>query len=218
MVKKEEAKEVIPVVIEPEKPKIPPGRELVNSLLTQEDTEALLALVVPNEQVECLTRLLKIEHYDKNPRSRAYVDLCFYNLLFCKEAAFDVDKTALLFAIMGLVLEHATTNLVTLQENYQVLTGYLKKHSVDMPPDNVEIFTLSDVQRIINYLTTTYYQHFQAYQAAFHDKPDFVRVTRHIVVETPVLPVPMVEAIELKKYGANDPLTVEPISLEEKKE
>ncbi|RLN89163.1 hypothetical protein DYB28_004915 [Aphanomyces astaci] len=89
----------------------------------------------------------------------------------------------------------------------------VKQHSVDMVPqpphhdtttDNqnranvyVAIYSLDDVQRIVQYLTSTFYRHFKAFQWAFQAHPEFVRQVRHVAVETPLVPPPMAFALEL---------------------
>ncbi|OQR84662.1 hypothetical protein ACHHYP_13089 [Achlya hypogyna] len=197
MPKKEEVKEVVvPVVVEPEKPKIPPGHELVFSVLSREDTEALLAASSPTDQLATLCQLLQVAHYGSNPRSRVWVDLCLYNLVFCRDARLSVEQTALFFAIMTQVFTCATTTSASLCDTFALLQRLLTKHSVDLPPDHVAIFAVADVERIVTYLAGTFFQHYEAYQLAFHGPVDFVRTTRNVVVETPLVAPPLADAKE----------------------
>ncbi|EQC42160.1 hypothetical protein SDRG_01000 [Saprolegnia diclina VS20] len=199
MGKKEEPKEVVvPVVIEPEKPKMPTGYELVYSLFSQEDTEALLAAPTTADAQATLERLLGVAHYATNYRSRAHVDLCHYALAFCKHAfACDVQKTALTLLVVHRLFTTATTTAATLPETYTELQTLLTQHSVEMPPTHVGIFSTSDVQHIVEYLGSTFFQHYAAYQLAFRGSPDVVRTTRQLVVETPMTPTPLADAKEL---------------------
>ncbi|KAF0714181.1 Aste57867_4003 [Aphanomyces stellatus] len=215
MVKKEEPKEVVveaPVV---EVPKDPPGREMVWSVLTRDQTDALLALPTPAALVAALCDILHVVHYAENPRSRAWIDFCFYNFMFAKEdAGFDAEKLALFFAIMVKVFDHATTApLPSLADNYALLKQLLKQHSVDLVTSqdddgivvHVLIFTLHDVHRIVAYLTTTFYQHFKAYQHAFRVHPAFVRHVRTVAVETPLPAIAMSTALELQQPTVDPP-------------
>ncbi|RHY24910.1 hypothetical protein DYB32_008632 [Aphanomyces invadans] len=238
MAKKEEVKEAVaeaPVVVEV--PKDPPGWELVWKVLTKDQVDMLVALSTPAAVITALCELLHVEHYADNPRSRAYVDFCFYNFMFAKdEAGFSAEKLALFFAIMAQVFDHATSaqeavsdtdelrkdgdptqmpKLPSLVDNYSLFKNLIKQHSVDMPgpasgvqpvdnrPEYVAIFSLDDVQRIVRYLTSTFYQHFKAYQWAFHVYPAFVRCVHSVMIETPLVPPPLTTALELQ---CTDPL------------
>ncbi|ETV76570.1 hypothetical protein H257_09569 [Aphanomyces astaci] len=227
MAKKDEVKEAVvepSVVPVDEKPKDPPGWGMVWRVLTPEQTAMLLGLSSPSAIIAALCDVLHVEHYADNPRSRVYVDFCFYNFMFAKEdAGFSAAQLALFLAITTSVFDHATTmtsvsnaenkSPPTLADNYAVFKQLVKQHSVDMVPqppqhdtttDNqnsanvyVAIYSLDDVQRIVQYLTSTFYRHFKAFQWAFQAHPEFVRQVRHVAVETPLVPPPMAFALEL---------------------
>ncbi|KDO35409.1 hypothetical protein SPRG_00259 [Saprolegnia parasitica CBS 223.65] len=203
MGKKEEPKEVaVPVPIEPEKPPAPTGYELVFSLFSQDDTTALLSAATTADAQATLQRLLGVNHYATNARSRAHVDLCHYALAFCKQAfASDVQKTALMLLVVHRLFTTATTTEATLSETYHELTTLLTQHSVELPPTHVGIFSTSDVQRIVEYLGSTFFQHYAAYQVAFRCIPDVVRTTQHVVIETPMTPTPLAGATKLESSG-----------------
>ncbi|CAK4684696.1 hypothetical protein AeMF1_010850 [Aphanomyces euteiches] len=216
MGKKDEAKEVVvesPVPPPVEEPKDPPGWEMVWSVLSKEQVEALLnADQTPTATIASLCSFLHVEHYDDNPRSRAWIDFFFYHVLFAKEEArFSAEKLGLFIAIMHKVFDHGTTPpLPTLVDNYGLLKQLLKKHSVDLPAENsVAIFTLQDVQAIVSYLATTFYQHFRVYQRAFTVHPDFVRVVKSVAVETPMSTLPLASVKELQVEPALEPPRLE---------
>lgn len=73
---------------------------------------------------------------------------------FCKETAFDAKKTSTFMSLMNEVLLRDSSNnsyKATMGGRFQTFQDLLIKHSVERPPKSVQIFTPSDVEKIVEF-------------------------------------------------------------------
>lgn len=73
---------------------------------------------------------------------------------FCKEAAFNAKKTSTFMSLMSEVLlrdSAINSYKATLGGRFQTFQDLLIKHSVERPPKSVQIFSPSDVEKIVEY-------------------------------------------------------------------
>ncbi|KDO31492.1 hypothetical protein SPRG_19551 [Saprolegnia parasitica CBS 223.65] len=103
------------------------------------------------------------------------VDMYMYLYAFTKQHEFSAERTSTVLAIVhSLVLtdlflhgEKDLRALPTLPGSFGRFQAMLLRHSVERPPMSTGIFDATDVTRIVDYVTHTYYRHFHLYQSIF---------------------------------------------------
>lgn len=161
------------------------------------EVETFWAKPSASEQIQYLCEWAHVQQYDRNIRSKAWVDFIFHLMTFSKQK-FDISKTSCLLDIMKQVFEHATVlpegseQWATLEENYTLFSTLIKQHS--------DVFSASDVEAIVDYTTNTYFQQFRVIQYLFKHPPKH-RIRRiERVIEAPLTPLSLSSAsIPLKK-------------------
>ena len=198
--------------VEPENPtaaedEAPASTSLVFADLDAEAMGRLDALADdPAARVALLNEIMGVKHYDDNPRSAILVDFCMYNLVFCDEEGFSVEKKSALFSIMKRVFEHAFQGgsdgmdsgalvegeTVTREESMEFFQEQIMNHSVDAPERGmVGVFSLPEVEKLTNFVGKTFYRAYTAYKLCFSTRQPVEHTVRHIVVETPLTPPPL---------------------------
>ncbi|KAG1693992.1 hypothetical protein DVH05_022010 [Phytophthora capsici] len=88
--------------------------------------------------------------------------------------------------------EHdSTTNLKTSFEFFQAI---LLTHSVNRSPKSVDIFSREEVAAIVDYVTNSYYRHFQLYKCIYTPYHHMHFVQREINdIQTPKIPRPLAQ-------------------------
>jgi hypothetical protein len=101
------------------------------------------------------------------------MDLYMYLYAFSKEQEYTPEKISVLLAIMHRLV---VTDLFeadrrnspwTLTESFKQFQSLLLRHSVERPPISAGIFETADVSAIVDYITHSYYRHFNLYQSVF---------------------------------------------------
>lgn len=152
-----------------------------------------------NDQVKTklLCELLKVKYYERNPRSKIYIDYCFLLLGFgLRDAGLDDGKMVVLFDIGHQVFELMTTmdeneNWRNVKEVYMEFSNMVRKSSADVPPDFKMIFTIEDVKVIVAYFSIHVFRQFSMYQLMFKRAPVCVEVEYDVFVDSPLKPLPL---------------------------
>lgn len=191
---------------EPETPEVvgagatpDPPRGLVWRDLTEERIAELDAEADPAAKLRLLSETMEVNHYDDNPRSEILVDFCLYNLMFCDENDFSAAKKSAFFSIMKRVFEHGfqSADVVPMQQSLAFFKTQVLEHSVEAPPDRVAVFSLQEVRLLTEFVATTFYRHYKAYQLCFTRRQPTEQREKVLQVESPFCPPPL-EAAEAK--------------------
>mmetsp|Transcript_22164 Transcript_22164/g.28911 ORF Transcript_22164/g.28911 Transcript_22164/m.28911 type:complete len:162 (-) Transcript_22164:281-766(-) len=136
---------------------------------------------------------MKIRHYHDNPRSTILVDFCLYNLIFCDEHGFSVPKKSAFFSIMKSVFEYSFSGeRIKMEESLNFFKKNVMTHCVEAPAaGRVGVFSLADVKSMTKFIGETFYRNYTAYQVCFTTIQPVERITRNLIVETPLVPKPL---------------------------
>ena len=97
-------------------------------------------------------------------------DFHFFNYAFCKAQAFDPLRTATFMSIMTEVFQADARsnsfdrNIATSVQYFQQL---LLKHSVERPPNSVQVFAEADVEPLQDFVFRTYYKNYKVFTYIF---------------------------------------------------
>lgn len=120
---------------------------------------------------------------------RVLVDFHYYNLLFCKEQKFSLEKTSGMLTIFEFVLGKAIELRSPRTALEELLLGILKKHSIQRMPRSILVFSYVDLQNIQSYAEKTLLKHYELYEYAFTPQQDISLTTlRKFTGEFPVVP------------------------------
>ncbi|RHY33631.1 hypothetical protein DYB32_001487 [Aphanomyces invadans] len=104
------------------------------------------------------------------------LDMYLYLYVFCKERELTPLKTSVVLAIMHRVIQrdlflqssdHGKQAPWTLPDSFDHFQSLLLQHSVERPPISTGIFNAADVASTVEYVTHSYYRHFNLYQVIF---------------------------------------------------
>lgn len=125
----------------------------------------------PEEIKRQLSTIFKVEFSDRRKAS-ILSDFHFYNYGFCKTAAFDNRKTGTFLSIMNEIFKRDSTQNVVknITESFAYLQMLLLNHSIENPPKSILVFQTDDVGHILDFVATSYYQHFKLYRYIFAPK------------------------------------------------
>lgn len=162
--------------------------------LDEETLKAIDNAASPEAKVNILTQAMEMRHYGDNPRSGVLVDFYFYNLMFCEENNFSYLKKSALFSIMKEVFVHGFEGPTPVppEESLEFLKRSVLAHSVEAPTEGrAGVFTLPEVKLIVAFVGKTFYRNYSAYRLVFTTRRPVTKATRHLCVETPLMPAPL---------------------------
>ena len=170
---------------------------------------------------------VQVKHYADNTWSGILVDFLYYNLLFCEEKKLTAEKTSAFFSIMKRVFEFTFRpelepgnvddyeERVAVEASFAFFKEQMLLHSVDAPGEgSVGLFSVADVEFIAEFISTTFYRHFKAYTYCFYNKQPDENVERSLVVETPLPPPPLADAMAESSNEPVAPPTPAPVVAE----
>ena len=183
----------------PEEEAAPPRLGLAFTDLTIESMEALADATTVKDKLRILCELTEVNHYQDNTWSGVFVDYLYYGLAFAAERSFSDEQTSALFSILKNVFEHAfpvepDTNSLPLEESHAFFKEQMLTHSVDDAEAGcIQIYSVEDVTQISNFLSTTFYRHYNSYKYAYSVQQPEETVHHSLIVETPLPPPPLCE-------------------------
>ncbi|OQS07604.1 hypothetical protein THRCLA_20107 [Thraustotheca clavata] len=103
------------------------------------------------------------------------LDMYMHLYAFIKQNEFPSEKASTLLGLLhSLVLrdmlllgEKDLRSTPTISSSFNRFQALILQHSVERPPMSMGIFTASDVNLIVEYITNSYYRHFHLYQSIF---------------------------------------------------
>ena len=148
-----------------------------------EDQVALLESSLDEIKIKELLRGFFNINYAEEKKNVIATDYHFYNYAFCKERAFDARRTSTLMAIMYEIFyrDSLTTGIdKSRQSSYKYFEELVLKHSVELPPESIQLFRDVDVNAIMDYAVESYYKQFNLFSYIFSIQE------RVIAIETPL--------------------------------
>eukprot|EP01035_Chromulina_nebulosa_P020224 gene20224-26254_t len=137
--------------------------------LEEEDVYALSTVFDVKEIKKLIGKIFKI-NYDDDVKTDIAIEFYFYNYSFCKDKAFNNRKISTYLSIMHDIFIQDTESMSfndNIMSSYQYFEELLLRHSIERPPNSIGIFSLSDVENVIDYTNTSYYGFFQSYKFIF---------------------------------------------------
>lgn len=137
------------------------------------DAEKLLELSADTKKLHNhLARLLSKEGREKGEKQAAIeLDLFTYAVLFCKKNKFSQEQLSAFFSILKSV--HCmciSTPYDNMQETFVYFRELLLRHCVQRPPFSTNLFSLSQVKAVTDYVLSTYFKHFKMYKFTFTER------------------------------------------------
>jgi flagellar motor protein MotB len=107
-------------------------------------------------------------------------DFYFYGYSFCKEQRFSPAKISTFMSIVKQTLDSDIENnspTDTIDASFKKFSALLDDHCIDRPPNAVAIFSTADGQRVLEYVTHSYFRHWNLYKYACtkHQNTTFVQ-------------------------------------------
>ena len=185
----------------PAEEEAPPRLGLAFTDLTIESMEALSDAPDVKSKLQILCELTDVNHYQDNTWSGVFVDYLYYGLAFAGERSFTEEQTSALFSILKNVFEHAfpvepDSDSLPLEESHAFFKEQMLTHSVDDAEAGcIQLFTVEDVKSISDFLSTTFYRHYNSYKYAYSTTQPEETVHHSLIVETPLPPPPLCEGL-----------------------
>lgn len=142
-----------------------------------------LETVLDEDEIKRLLRIYFNIHYKDEIKNIVATDFHFYNYAFCKERAFDSRRTSTYLSIMNdiFIKDSMTSSGKTRKLSYEYFEKLILIHSVELPPNNTQIFKEIDFSSIIDYSVESYFRHFNLYSYIFSKQERYVNVKQSTV-------------------------------------
>lgn len=168
------------------------------------EDEAVPGDTVNAKRRNFVKRLLGVT--DANVRDDIFIDYMTNAVLFAQENKFTDDQTSVFFAVSKRTFENSkgestesTGNFVQRDDSYSFFQGLVLQHSFERPPESVKVFTKEQVRSISDYMSKTFFRHYLAYEVAFTREQELHRLPLDVVVETPMVSLPLSKAKEVPR-------------------
>ena len=153
---------------------------LITSGLTDDQLNTLRNTLSMNEVKILLGKYLNIKYINDPKRHDIILDFHFYNYAFCKEIGFGSLSTRVFMGIMGNTwykdMNPPPTKTPTMENSYDSFIELVLKHSVNNPPQSTQVFSRTQVSKIIDFACSSYFMQFRLYQYLFTNAPRTVIV------------------------------------------
>ena len=137
------------------------------------DAEALLEACEDTERLQTLLVVLLTKNGARKGEKQAAIelDLFTYAILFCKKNRFSPEQLSAFFTMLKSIhLMCISTPYDNLQDTFVYFRELLLRHCVQRPPFSKNLYSLSEVKDITDYVLSTYFKHFKMYKFAFTER------------------------------------------------
>lgn len=146
------------------------------------------------------------------------LDFHLHNYSFCRQRHFQLDQTSVFLGICQTLMKRdfARDSVTDLNSSFRFFQSLLLSHSVNRSPKSVGIFDRNEAAAILDYVSTTYYRHFELYKCIYTPYYHIHLVQREISdVQTPKRPRPLSQGIlHTPKPMPADDIKEEPVQEE----
>jgi len=136
------------------------------------DIQKLQACRSREEILQSLKTLMKLKEKD-GFRAEVLAEYHFQNFMFCQRQSFGPEKASALLSMMRVL--HAQTVVekkADIEEAKSLLEELLARHSRQLPPFSVGIFSKEEVSLIRAYASKTFLRHFKMFQFMYQQRKD----------------------------------------------
>ena len=197
--KKEAKKQIVEEKKEEEPPKITTMWDIpiVEHIYTEQSVSTFLG---SNNIRDTLINYL-IKYYDQNDLSNKYdynellmiVDFQIFNIVFAKEdLKLNNEQIALLLNIFSKLIEFSNFKdfsnesfLVQQELKMSELKKIIESFSIQDPPNKILVFTIDQVEKIMNYVNNIYIKNFKLYYTTFNYKQKVVTKPIRFTIDPP---------------------------------
>lgn len=168
----------------------------------------LITCETPEDLEEKMGIALNFDQYEVDLREGAQVDYYVAAFHWAKEKSFDDRQLGGFMALLSAVLDNLKENNMSKSENIKFLKDCFVGVGLDNPeqiPISLYFFTLEQAKDIMEYLITTFFQHYELYDFLFKTEQDELIIGSDLTAEVcpedngPV-PPPLEEAMTLETY------------------
>jgi len=153
------------------------------------DDGASLACFKGEAQLDGLKEALGVEEaYRYDAWTATSTDFLVYVAAFCQEEGFSATKTARLVSIVASVFAYTFDvgdDDISRRESFE--------HFKTLVLDATD-FELCEIQPIADFVSTTFFRHFNAYRKCFRSKQPVESFQQTLTVDTPLRPPPLATA------------------------
>jgi len=164
-------------------------------VLSEEDTKMLLSKTHVQECKLEFGKVLDLKH-GLGLEDPASLDLYFKAFLFARQRDYSPRRISTLLSILCKVHEESMEDSWTKEWSFQYFTKLLVQHCVQRPPFSVGVFTPSQAEKIVEWITRVYYTQYKIYQGVSGPCIELTLTTQAVdeFVERPSKPRPLNEA------------------------
>eukprot|EP00947_MAST-08B_sp_MAST-8B-sp1_P002484 g2484.t1 len=193
---------------EPEPEEMPPPIGMAWTDLSPEDVDIYVSTKDLDEKLkyvvqELVMQFLGVEEYDDDRKTEVFVDFMLQALDFGEDRSFDAAKLSAWFTIMLSAFQGLSGGGLPRDEGYTAFKKLVMQHSVEEPPDSVQLFDIEDVRAITAYATEGFFRHYKLYEMIYFRKEEEDIEEVDAVVETPLKPRPLAQARVVESKTSN---------------
>mmetsp|Transcript_5618 Transcript_5618/g.10033 ORF Transcript_5618/g.10033 Transcript_5618/m.10033 type:complete len:315 (+) Transcript_5618:56-1000(+) len=138
------------------------------------DMEALQACTSREEAVSKLIKLMHLSAQD-GLRSEVLAEFHFHNFMFCQKSDFCPEKASAFLSMMRVLHTQAVVAAKADESQARaLLEKLLTRHSRQLPPFSVGVFTEKEVQNIRDYTNRTFFRHYTMFVFMYLQKQDVI--------------------------------------------
>lgn len=142
--------------------------------VSREEVQNLRKLKNRTDQRTILAKALGVK-LEEGVSAEILLEFHLQNYLFCEmvPTLATPEKISTLLSIMRVVHEESVAMQVLPQaDSIRCLKGQLERHGKQTPPFAVGVFTAEDQERILDYMSKTFYAHYKMYQYVYKRRRD----------------------------------------------
>ncbi|KAL3658977.1 hypothetical protein V7S43_016115 [Phytophthora oleae] len=171
---------------------------MTEAIVWKHASERELAQLATRHSVDdCKSTLAEIFGLDLSDEKQSFLlDFHLHNYSFCRQRHFQLSQMSVFLGICQTLMKRdferdSTTDLKSSFEFFQAI---LLTHSVNRSPKSVGIFSREEVAAIVDYVTNSYYRHFQLYKYIYTPYCHVHLVQREINdIQIPKVPCPLTQ-------------------------
>lgn len=138
------------------------------------DMEVMQASTSREEVVAKLAKLMRLSKED-GLKAEVLADFHFHNFMFCQRSGFCSEKASALLSIMRALHSNAIVKQKAKQEQARaLLEKLLQRHSRQLPPFSVGIYTKKEADAIREYANRTFFRHYSMFASMYEQPLDIV--------------------------------------------
>lgn len=138
------------------------------------DMEVMQASTSREEVVAKLAKLMRLSKED-GLKAEVLADFHFHNFMFCQRRGFCSEKASALLSIMRALHSSAIVKQkAKVEQARALLEKLLQRHSRQLPPFSVGMYTMKEADAIREYANRTFFRHYSMFASMYEQPLDIV--------------------------------------------